>query len=108
MKERIIVTALLAWALVGSLGGCAAMPQLFERTTEVSVPVPVGVDVPAELVQPFRPTVRPIFTDPRDPAAVVGLTEMEARALRQFSQELYDWGAACRVYLREHAVMPAE
>ena len=62
------------------LAGCA-------DTQIVKVPVPVKAEVPAELQEPFKPSVVPVFISPSDPSATSCLAPSGERDLKSLLLE---------------------
>ena len=72
------------------LAGCA-------DTQIVKVPVPVKAEVPAELQEPFKPSVVPVFVSPGDPKATSALTPKGEKAFKalilDLTARLHAWEA---------------
>lgn len=58
------------------------------------------VKAPADLLEPFEPSVKPRFVHPNHPGAVVALTAAEAINLKIYTTEMLNWGDQCHSYLR--------
>jgi hypothetical protein len=83
----VTVVSIVAVFLIG----CHKKPPVVVppeiRTVEVSVPVPVKVAPPAELLAAVKPRL-PVFVSPSDPQATSGLTAEGERMLRGLIEEL--------------------
>jgi len=76
------------------------LPFLAACATLKPAPVVCAVPLapPLELAQPFTPEVKPVFTSPNDPDAVVALSKQQAINLKTWAQDLWAWGDVCHAY----------
>lgn len=82
----IVIVAALVLAACGKKAPVIQPPPEI-RTVEVSVPVPVKLTPPAELLAPVNPPL-PTFISPFDPEATSALTAESERLLRGLIEEL--------------------
>ena len=80
MAQRLFPLALIV------LAACETLPppepiRIIE-TVKVEVPVPVKIEPPRELMEPFTFESLPVFVSPADPAATSALTADGERRLR--------------------------
>jgi hypothetical protein len=104
--RRVLPRCSLTLAIIPLLFliGCHKKPPIVVppeiRTVEVSVPVPVKVAPPVELLAAVKPPL-PVFVSPADPMATSGLTAEGERMLRGLIEELLGRLEAWKAWAKE-------